>query len=74
MLSVINAECQMQASFAECHYAECRYAECRSASKLAPLQNLRACIITLLPVNLVSVTQKHETRIKIKVSFLSSRF
>ncbi len=37
MLSVIYAECRIQAlyaewRYAECHYAECRYAECRNAS------------------------------------------
>ncbi len=31
MLSVIYAECHMQALYAEWHYAECRYAECRYA-------------------------------------------
>jgi hypothetical protein len=29
MLSVIYAECHIQALYAGCHYAECRYAECR---------------------------------------------
>ncbi len=37
MLSVIYAECHIQALYAECHYgerqnAECRYAECRSTA------------------------------------------
>ncbi len=36
MLSVIYAECHIQAlragcHYVECHYAECRYAECRYA-------------------------------------------
>ncbi len=29
MLSVIYAECHIQALYAECHYAVCRYAEYR---------------------------------------------
>jgi hypothetical protein len=31
MLSVIYAQCHMQARYAECHNAECRYAECHYA-------------------------------------------
>ncbi len=31
VLSVIYAECHIQALSAECHYAECWYAECRGA-------------------------------------------
>ncbi len=31
MLSVIYAECHMEAIYTECRYAECRYAECRYA-------------------------------------------
>ncbi len=31
MLSVIYAECHIQALYAECRYAQCRYAECRYA-------------------------------------------
>ncbi len=33
MLSVIYAECHLQALNALYHYAECRYAECRGANK-----------------------------------------
>jgi hypothetical protein len=39
MLSVIYAECHLQALNAECGYAECRYAECRSARE-RPLKKL----------------------------------
>ncbi len=35
MLSVIYAECHMDASFAECRYAECCYAQCRGTSLLS---------------------------------------
>ncbi len=36
MLSVIYAECHIQAAlYAECHYVECHYAYCRSAFCLA---------------------------------------
>jgi hypothetical protein len=31
MLSVINADCQKQALYAECRNAECHCAECRHA-------------------------------------------
>ncbi len=41
MLSVIYAECHVQAVYAECRYAECRYAECRNAEcRSANLQPL----------------------------------
>jgi hypothetical protein len=33
MLSVIYAECHIQALCAECRYAECHYAKCRGALK-----------------------------------------
>ncbi len=33
MLSVIYAECHIQALYAERRYAECRYAECLGALK-----------------------------------------
>ncbi len=31
MMSVIYAECHIQAVYAECGYSECRYAECHGA-------------------------------------------
>jgi hypothetical protein len=34
MLSVIYAECHIQALYFECRYAECQYAECRGALTL----------------------------------------
>jgi hypothetical protein len=35
MLSVIYAECHMEASFTVCRYAECCYAKCRGTSLLS---------------------------------------
>jgi hypothetical protein len=32
MLTLIYAECHIEALYAECRYAECRYGECRGAN------------------------------------------
>jgi hypothetical protein len=47
MLSVIYAECHIQALYAECryaeyHYAECRYAECRGTPDASEKGNIKS--------------------------------
>ncbi len=49
MLSVIHAECHMQAHYAERLYAECRYARCRYAKgRDAYLENDRNATVRSL--------------------------
>jgi hypothetical protein len=42
MLTVIYAECHIQALYAECRYAACCYAECRSAVPVGRTADSRA--------------------------------
>jgi hypothetical protein len=42
MLSVIYAECHMQALYAECRYAEYLYAECRGAPDATEKGNIKS--------------------------------
>ncbi len=47
MLSVIYAECHIQALYAECQYAECPYAECRYAECRAPTRLILYSVLRL---------------------------
>ncbi len=58
LVSVIYAECYIQALYAECHYAECCFAECRGA-------NLKADFLKTSYDNLIIV---------LKVEFVNNKY
>jgi hypothetical protein len=60
MLSVIYAECHIQAIYAECHYAECRYAECRGTVYLSKRLTLLNVLFLLLKSNKTTLTTKYQ--------------
>jgi hypothetical protein len=60
LVGVINAECYMQALYADCHYAECCFAECRGA-------NLKADILKISYNNLIIILKVEFVNYKYKI-------